>query len=119
MLVGRSGELGVLRDLLAEVKAGVGGVVLVVGEQGVGKSSLLRAGLGDAEDRRGRLLWGVADELGQRIPLWLMDDVLAGVLPGDDMAREGVAWPGKAWRRGWSACWRGWTGCARSRRWCW
>jgi DNA-binding CsgD family transcriptional regulator len=91
LFVGRSGELGVLHDVLAEVKAGVGGVVLVVGEQGVGKSSLLRAGLGGAEDQGCRLLWGVADELGQRIPLWLMDDVLAGALVGDDLAREGVA----------------------------
>ena len=51
MFVGRSAELGVLHEILAEVKAGVGGIVLVAGEQGVGKSSLLRAGLGDAEDQ--------------------------------------------------------------------
>ncbi|HUD37596.1 MAG TPA: AAA family ATPase, partial [Streptosporangiaceae bacterium] len=72
LFVGRGRQVGVLRDLLAEVKAGVGGVVLVVGEQGVGKSALLRAGLADAEDSGARLLWGVADELGQRIPLWLL-----------------------------------------------
>ncbi len=68
-----------LHGLLAEVKAGVGGVVLVVGEQGVGKSSLLRAGVGDAEGQGCRLLWGVADELGQRIPLWLMTEALGVV----------------------------------------
>jgi predicted ATPase len=87
--------VGVLHDLLAEVKAGVGGVVLVVGEQGVGKSSLLRAGLGEAEDQGCRLLWGAADELGQRIPLWLMTEVLGplekvtagdGVIGGDAVA---------------------------------
>src|SRR5260370_1643658 len=49
LFVGRDHQVGVLHDLLAEVKAGVGGVVLVVGEQGVGKSSLLRAGLRGAE----------------------------------------------------------------------
>jgi hypothetical protein len=55
LLVGRGQQLGVLQGLLAEVKAGVGGVVLVVGEQGVGKSSLLRAGL----DRGGGGVGGV------------------------------------------------------------
>jgi DNA-binding CsgD family transcriptional regulator len=90
--VGRGQQLGVLHGLLAEVKAGVGGVVLVVGEQGMGKSSLLRAGVGGAEDQGCRLLWGVADELGRRIPLWLMTEVLGaaeggsvggGVMGGD------------------------------------
>jgi DNA-binding CsgD family transcriptional regulator len=95
LFVGRVAELGVLGGLLGEVKAGVGGVVLVVGEQGVGKSALLRAGFGGAEDVGCRLLWGVADELGQRIPLWLMAEVLGavegvpgggGVLGGDAVA---------------------------------
>src|SRR5712691_5562651 len=79
LFVGRSVELGALHAVLAEVKAGVGGVVLVVGEQGIGKSSLLRAGLGGAEDQGCRLLWGAADELGQRIPLWLMTEMLGSV----------------------------------------
>ncbi len=92
MFVGRDQQLGVLHGLLGEVKAGVGGVVLVVGEQGVGKSTLLRAGLGGAEDQGCRLLWGSADELGQRIPLWLMTEVVGaaegaqaggGVMGGD------------------------------------
>ena len=95
MFVGRGHELGALRDVLAGVKAGVGGVVLVVGEQGVGKSSLLRAGFGGAEDQGCRLLWGAADELGQRIPLWLMSEMLGAVegnsAEGRLMSPEGVA----------------------------
>ncbi len=87
-LVGRVQELGVLHGLLAEVKAGVGGVVLVVGEQGVGKSALLRAGLGGAEDQGCRLLWGAADEFGQRIPLWLMTEVV-GVAEGGTLGSAG------------------------------
>jgi DNA-binding CsgD family transcriptional regulator/tetratricopeptide (TPR) repeat protein len=82
LLFGRNRELGVLQDLLAGVKAGEGATVLVVGEQGVGKSSLLRAGVGGAEDQGGRLLWGVADELGQRIPLWLMSEIVAAAGAG-------------------------------------
>ena len=84
--------MGMLAGVLAELKAGVGGVVLVMGEQGVGKSSLLRAGLGGAEDQGCRLLWGVADELGQRIPLWLMGEVLGAVSGGDGASGgDGVA----------------------------
>jgi DNA-binding CsgD family transcriptional regulator/tetratricopeptide (TPR) repeat protein len=95
LLVGRGQQLEALHGLLAEVKAGVGGVVLVVGEQGVGKSTLLRAGLGGAEDQGCRLLWGVADELGQRMPLWLMSEIVGvaeggsvggGVMGGDAVA---------------------------------
>jgi DNA-binding CsgD family transcriptional regulator len=101
--VGRAEQLGALDGLLAGVKAGVGSVVLVVGEQGVGKSSLLRAGLGGAEDQGCRLLWGAGDELGQRIPLWLMSEIVgaaggrasglarSGVMGGDAVA-AGVEW---------------------------
>jgi DNA-binding CsgD family transcriptional regulator len=95
LLVGRDRQLGVLQGLLAEVKAGVGGVVLVVGEQGVGKSALLRAGVGGAEDQGCRLLWGAADELGQRIPLWLMAEIVEadadGSAPADGGAMGGDA----------------------------
>ncbi len=87
-----------LGGLLAEVKTGVGGVVLVVGEQGVGKSALLRAGLGDAEGQGCRLLWGVADELGQRVPLWLMTEVVgtADGPPGGALAGSGDVMGGDA-----------------------
>ncbi len=74
VFVGRERELGVLADLLAEVKAGVGGVVLVEGEPGIGKTSLLRAGLGGAEDVGCRLGWAAGDEFLQRLPLRLMAD---------------------------------------------
>jgi DNA-binding CsgD family transcriptional regulator len=86
VFVGRDREVRVLRDLLTAVETGVGGVALVVGEQGVGKSSLLRTGLEGAEGRGCRVLWGAADELGQRIPLWLMAECLEaveGVTVGD------------------------------------
>ena len=71
-LVGRGGELALLAGLVAGLSAGVGGVVLVEGEQGIGKSSVLRAGLAGAGAAGCRVLWGAADELGQRFPLQLM-----------------------------------------------
>jgi DNA-binding CsgD family transcriptional regulator len=69
--VGRGEELDLLGELLAGVVAGVGGSVLVEGEQGIGKTALLGQGL--AADRC-RVAWAAADELGQQFPLGLMAD---------------------------------------------
>src|SRR5712691_7881034 len=71
-LAGRGDELALLAGLVSGVSAGIGGVVLVEGEQGIGKTSVLRAGLAGAEAAGCRVLWGGADELGQRFPLQLM-----------------------------------------------
>jgi DNA-binding CsgD family transcriptional regulator len=75
-LVGRGGELALLAGLVAGVAAGVGGVVLVEGEQGIGKSSVLRTGLAGAQAAGCRVFWGAAEELGQRFPLQLMMECL-------------------------------------------
>ena len=77
--VGRGDELALLTELVAGVSAGVGGVVLVEGEQGIGKTSVLRAGLAGAEAAGCRVLWGAADELRQRFPLQLVMDCLASL----------------------------------------
>jgi DNA-binding CsgD family transcriptional regulator len=76
LFVGRTNELDWLGEVAAGVSAGVGGVVLVAGEQGVGKSSLLRAGLAGAADAGCKVFWGAADELGQKFPLHLMAECL-------------------------------------------
>jgi DNA-binding CsgD family transcriptional regulator/tetratricopeptide (TPR) repeat protein len=78
-LVGRGDELALLAGLVAGLSAGVGGVVLVEGEQGIGKSSVLRAGLAGAEAAGCRVFWGAAEELGQRFPLQLMTECLGPV----------------------------------------
>ena len=52
--VGRGAELAQLRGLVDGLRAGVGGVVLVEGEQGIGKSALLAVGLAGARAARGR-----------------------------------------------------------------
>jgi DNA-binding CsgD family transcriptional regulator len=76
--VGRDDELTVLRNLLSKLAAGAGGGVLVEGEQGVGKSALLRRALGGAGEAGFRLAWGTTDELGQQIPLLLIRECLGG-----------------------------------------
>jgi DNA-binding CsgD family transcriptional regulator len=68
-LVGRDSELATLVGLVKEVAAGRGGVVLVEGEPGIGKSSLVRAALADAADLNCQVFWGAGDELGQALPL--------------------------------------------------
>ncbi len=74
--MGRGDELALLAGLVGGLSAGVGGVVFIEGEQGIGKSSVLRAGLAGAEAAGCRVLWGAADELGQRFPLQLMMECL-------------------------------------------
>jgi DNA-binding CsgD family transcriptional regulator/tetratricopeptide (TPR) repeat protein len=78
---GRDDELGVLRNLLTRLAGGAGGAVLVEGEQGIGKSALLRRALGERGGAGFRLAWATADELGQRVPLLLIRDCLAGARP--------------------------------------
>jgi DNA-binding CsgD family transcriptional regulator len=76
--VGRGDELALLDGLVGALAGGIGGAVLVEGEQGIGKSALLRAGLARAAAAGCRVLWAAADELGQQIPLSLMAECLDG-----------------------------------------
>ncbi len=80
---GRDDELTALRNLLTRLAAGTGSAVLIEGEQGIGKSALLRRVLGGAAGKSGgagfRLAWGTSDELGQRIPLRLIRECLGDV----------------------------------------
>ncbi|HXW78129.1 MAG TPA: AAA family ATPase, partial [Acidimicrobiales bacterium] len=62
-LIGRRTELALLHDVLREVTAGKGGVVLVAGEPGLGKSRLVQ------ECRQLFLAWAGASS--GRLPLWL------------------------------------------------
>jgi hypothetical protein len=122
MLVGRDSALAILDDMKAALATGVGGAVLVEGEQGIGKTELLRVSL--AGGSAYRLLWGAADELGRSVPLTLMRQCLAGVDVGPSgQVPDAGGGPESSsaircsppWRRSW----RRWTGCARHRRWCW
>ena len=91
--VGQGDALEVLSGMTAALSAGVGGALLVQGEQGIGKTELLHVSLGAASGYR--LLWGAADELGQPVPLTLMRQCLAGA----DIGRPGGS--PDAGRAGW------------------
>jgi DNA-binding CsgD family transcriptional regulator len=67
-----------LRSLVDQVSAGAGGVVLVEGEQGIGKSALLRAGFAGAAGAGCRILAGAATETARRSPLTVIEQCLPG-----------------------------------------
>ena len=88
---GREAEQKVIRDLLRRVQGGAGGVVLVDGEPGIGKSLLLRACTGEAAERGFSLAAGAADQLGQAIPFFALRAALREPFAGltaDDPGRD-------------------------------
>ncbi|WP_329138373.1 AAA family ATPase [Streptomyces sp. NBC_01476] len=91
VVVGRAAELKVLRRLVADVAGGRGGVVLVEGEPGIGKSALLAAGLVGAEAAGCQVVSGACDELGQRFPLSVMMRTLGVHEESADPRRAAVA----------------------------
>jgi DNA-binding CsgD family transcriptional regulator/tetratricopeptide (TPR) repeat protein len=68
-LVGRHSETAMLVRYVTEVAAGRGGSVLIEGEPGIGKSTLVRAAVAEAAEAGCQVFWGAGDELGQALPL--------------------------------------------------
>jgi DNA-binding CsgD family transcriptional regulator/tetratricopeptide (TPR) repeat protein len=68
-LVGRDSELALLAGLVREAVAGRGASVLIEGEPGIGKSTLVRTALAGAAEAGCAVFWGSGDELGQALPL--------------------------------------------------
>jgi DNA-binding SARP family transcriptional activator len=77
-LIGRAGELAQLRRALDEVRSGLGRVFVIVGEAGVGKSSLVTVLGGDARERGARALLGRCYESQQILPFGPWVDALRG-----------------------------------------
>jgi DNA-binding CsgD family transcriptional regulator len=92
---GREAEQKIIRDLLWRAQRGVGGVVLVDGEPGIGKSLLLRAATDEAAERGFSLAAGAADQLGEAIPFFALRAALrepfAADYPGPDLP-DATAW---------------------------
>src|SRR5580704_12053327 len=64
-LVGRDSELVLLTGLVREVARGRGSAVLIEGEPGIGKSTLVRAATATASEIGCDGYWGAGDELGE------------------------------------------------------
>src|ERR1700678_1525381 len=83
MLAGRGDELTLLDGLLRDLARGGGNAVLIEGEPGIGKTSLVRGALASAAQaaqngQQGgcQVFWGAGDELGQELPLLPFLDAL-------------------------------------------
>jgi DNA-binding SARP family transcriptional activator len=77
-LIGREAELEQLRRAFEEVRSGRGRVVAIVGEAGVGKSSLVTVGGADTREQGARLLLGRCYESQQVLPFGPWVDALRG-----------------------------------------
>jgi DNA-binding CsgD family transcriptional regulator len=89
-LVGRDCELATLARLVKETAAGRGGSVLVEGEPGIGKSSLVREVLTEAADVGCQVFWGVGDELSQALPLLPLIEALGVRQPSVNPRRNTI-----------------------------
>ena len=93
VLLGRDAEQKIIRDLLRRAQLGTGGVVLMEGEPGIGKSGLLRDATDEAAELGFSLATGAADQLAQAIPFCPLRAVLreqfAGLTPDH---HDSTAW---------------------------
>jgi len=77
-LVGRSRELGTGREALEALRSGSGGVLVVSGDAGIGKSRLLAELRALAEAAGTRWLEGRCVSYGESLPYWPFRDLLRG-----------------------------------------
>ena len=92
-LVGREREFATLTARLDRAIAGQGGIVLVAGEPGIGKTRLAEELAATARERGARVLWGRCYE-GEGAPaFWPWVEVLRAAR--DESAAEAPA--GRAW----------------------
>jgi ABC-type oligopeptide transport system substrate-binding subunit/class 3 adenylate cyclase len=77
-LVGRSRELGLGREALEALRSGRGGVLVVAGDAGIGKTRLLNE-LRELAEREGSCwLEGRCVSYGESLPYWPLRDLLRG-----------------------------------------
>ena len=89
-LIGRESELGVVADILAELREAHGGVLLVTGEAGIGKSRLLGATRERATAAGARIFHARCIAYGAGVPYWPYLDLLrrAAGLRADEAPHE-------------------------------
>src|SRR6266545_6309228 len=91
---GRQAEWRVVSDLLRRTQRGHGGVLLVDGEWGTGKSRLLAEAAREASKQGFSLAAGVADPIGRQMPFFALLAALrepVGKLGAEDSQADGAS----------------------------
>ena len=88
-LIGRDSELAMLASRLRDLAKGLGSLVLIEGEPGIGKSALVKAAIAGA-DVNCEVFWGAGDELGQALPLLPILEGLRVREPSDNPRRNTI-----------------------------
>jgi DNA-binding CsgD family transcriptional regulator/tetratricopeptide (TPR) repeat protein len=91
VLAGRADELALLDGYLRDLARGDGNAVLIEGEPGIGKTTLVRAALASLPSGSCQVFWGAGDELGQELPLSPFLDALAVRRPSPNARRTTIA----------------------------
>jgi DNA-binding CsgD family transcriptional regulator len=89
-LVGRQSEMALLNGVIRQAARGRGGSVLIEGEPGIGKSTLVRAAVAGAPEAGCQVFWGGGDELGQALPLLPFLDALRVREPAGNPRRNTI-----------------------------
>lgn len=85
MLVGRSNELAVLADLVEDARRGHGGVAVVTGEAGIGKTRLAQELAERARPEGCRILWGRASSVGAPVAFRPLAEALHAGVTEDEL----------------------------------
>jgi DNA-binding CsgD family transcriptional regulator len=91
LLAGRANELTLLDGYLRDLARGGGSAVLIEGEPGIGKTTLVRTALAGLPSGSCQVFWGAGDELGQELPLSPFLDALAVRRPSANARRTTIA----------------------------
>ena len=89
-LIGRDLELTRLISCATQATSGHGQAVLIEGEPGIGKSTLVRVACAEAAELGCQVFWGAGDELGQALPLLPILDGLRVREPSDNPRQETI-----------------------------
>ena len=91
VLAGRADELALLDGYLRDLARGDGNAVLIEGEPGIGKTTLVRTALASLPSGSCQVFWGAGDELGQELPLSPFLDALGVRRPSANARRTTIA----------------------------
>jgi DNA-binding CsgD family transcriptional regulator len=91
VLAGRADELALLDGYLRDLARGGGNAVLIEGEPGIGKTTLVRTALASSPSGSCQVFWGAGDELGQELPLLPFLDALGVRRPSANARRATIA----------------------------